>query len=399
MCNISGNKRKEVPLQDGGASPKPRTVSISNETQISPYASPACLSHKQKPANTFTPVPANVFRPPPISKKPRIIRGSIAGDLVSHGMPTAIAIHGSVAGDLMVLQGMPIGAAIAPPPPQGGTDLQAISTEEELENIMLGLSPSARDLCTPTPFASLVAAENENPPNVAATVSPGAVKVMIPGSSRAAMPPLQGGTDFKAIATEEDPAARDLCTPTPTAFTVAADAENPPGVAKVSPESQSESPKKVMDAETVKKLSYPKPRTVSEDTASPTTMKDTLDPQRKDTAAPKKRSPRFSPSEKKRIYLAENSIKAHDVYCGREERGARHQGNVVFRRIILGCRERYIALPSKPRQAKTNFSNHILQEKIKGRFVAKAKGGRFYLLTEEEAREKVRQALSEKKKN
>jgi len=328
MSNIFGN-REEVPQQNGGASPKPRTVSISNETQVSPYASPACLSHKETIQN-FT-VPANVLRPSP-NKKPKIIHGSVAGDPIAQGIPISAAIHGSVAGDLMVPQGMPIGVAFAPP--QGGADFMAIPTskeelsKEELENLVLQFSPSARELCSPTPST----------------------------------------TPF---------------------------AESPSDVAKVSPESQPESsPKKIVDEEAMKKLTFPKARTVSEDTTRPTTERTILNPKHKDTVAPKKRSPRFSPSKDKRIYRAKKRILSRDIYCGREFRGSSHPGNVEFRRIIKMHKEMYQGLPSTPRKLKTDMSNAILKE-IEGRFFAVDEDGRHYLLTKGEAREKVRQSLSE----
>jgi len=364
MPNIFGN-RDEVPQHDGWTSPRPRTVSISDMTLVSPYASPTCLSRKQANHN-FT-IPENVLRQSPNNKKPKIIHGAVPFDMIAQGLTVGAAIHGSAAGDLVV--------AFAPP--QGDTDFKAIPSEEELENQMLELSPFARVFCTPMASLTPFAAAAENPPNVA-KVSPRKVKVILP-ESRTAMPPIHGDPDFRPVSSEEDredmvlelpPAAScDLCAPTP--FT------SPPP--KVSPE----------------RLSSPKAQTFPDYTTTSATVRTILESQRKDTVAPKKGSPRFSPSKETRIYRAKKRIKAHDIYCGREFRGSSHPGNAAFRRIIKTNKKKYQALSSIPRKLKTDMSNAILEE-IEGRFFAEAEGGRFYLLTKGEARNKVRQSLAEK---
>jgi len=106
-------------------------------------------------------------------------------------------------------------------------------------------------------------------------------------------------------------------------------------------------------------------------------------------------APRYSPSdvEQERIYIDEEDITEEDIKCGRKEKACTHPGNREYRRIIEGHQAQYQALSSTPRILKTDMSNAILEE-IEGRFV-KTKDGRYYLLTRGEAREKVRQSLTE----
>jgi len=106
---------------------------------------------------------------------------------------------------------------------------------------------------------------------------------------------------------------------------------------------------------------------------------------------------RFSPSNDNRIYIAYKDITDADVYCGREERGTSHPGNVIYRDIVAEKRPIYQAFHSKERRKKTDMSTFILEEKIKGRFVVKdTKNELYYLLTKAEARKKVSQSLREK---
>jgi hypothetical protein len=105
----------------------------------------------------------------------------------------------------------------------------------------------------------------------------------------------------------------------------------------------------------------------------------------------------FSPSSKQRIYISHDDVTDVDVYCGREERGTNHPGNVFYRDIVAKNRPVYQAFRSKQRKKKTGMSTSIMEDIIKGRFIAKKNDDLYYLLTRAEVRKKVSQSLREKK--
>ena len=106
---------------------------------------------------------------------------------------------------------------------------------------------------------------------------------------------------------------------------------------------------------------------------------------------------RFSPSEHERIYIKYKDITLDDVYCGQEHRRNLHPGNVAFRRTIEENGTKYKAF-GRSHGKKTKLSTSLLEEVMKGRFVKMdpVKGHYFFLLTKEEARYKVSQALCDK---
>ena len=98
---------------------------------------------------------------------------------------------------------------------------------------------------------------------------------------------------------------------------------------------------------------------------------ETADEQNNNVAS-KVPTPRFSPSKKERKLIDRKDITDDDVVCGRNQRGSKHPGNVVFRRIIEDHNKEYISHGKKHR-LKTELSTRLLEEEIKGRFVEKLK--------------------------
>lgn len=108
--------------------------------------------------------------------------------------------------------------------------------------------------------------------------------------------------------------------------------------------------------------------------------------------------PRFSPSKANRTYIGDEDVTDSDLLCGREYRGTVHPANVRFRIIIQANRPLYLSLGSQHGR-KTKLSKDIMNEAIEGRFLRPVAGenDRYFLLTEEEARAKVSQALREQR--
>ena len=107
-------------------------------------------------------------------------------------------------------------------------------------------------------------------------------------------------------------------------------------------------------------------------------------------------SDRFSPSKKERTEIAPKAITDVDIYCGRKHRGSPHPGNVAYRRMIEENEAIYKEF-ARIHKMKTAKSTFLLEKVIKGRFVKMDPiKKRYVLLTKEEARDKIRQALCDK---
>lgn len=123
-------------------------------------------------------------------------------------------------------------------------------------------------------------------------------------------------------------------------------------------------------------------------------------------------SRRFSPSNRNRSYIPKCQVEEEDVYCSRQNKGLQHPGNMNFLRVV----EDYAAMfhsfveQKDEKKRKRALKNYVLLQVLKGRFlvpcighnmpVESNKGAEaewYYLMTEEEALEKVRNALSRKK--
>lgn len=105
-------------------------------------------------------------------------------------------------------------------------------------------------------------------------------------------------------------------------------------------------------------------------------------------------SPRFSPSNANLVFVAAEDIADQDIFCGREYRGSDHPGNVEYLRIIRNHKKEYSLFGSQHSE-KTRLRNSLVDNEIQGRFIKRTQDGRFCLLTKEEARKKVGQALRE----
>jgi hypothetical protein len=105
-------------------------------------------------------------------------------------------------------------------------------------------------------------------------------------------------------------------------------------------------------------------------------------------------TPRFSPSNDERIYISETDISDQDVFSGREFRGSDHPGNVEYLRIIREHRPIYVNF-GRRHSEKTSLRNTLVDHDIRGRFIKVDDVGRFYLMTQDEARAKVSQSLRE----
>ena len=114
-----------------------------------------------------------------------------------------------------------------------------------------------------------------------------------------------------------------------------------------------------------------------------------------DKIAATKPATRFSPSEMEHIHISQDAITDDDIFCGQEYRGSTHPGNVRFRDIVKAKQAEYRSYGSHHGK-KTEMSTTILEEDIKGRFIRMYPDGEFYLLTKQEARKKVSQALRDK---
>lgn len=105
-------------------------------------------------------------------------------------------------------------------------------------------------------------------------------------------------------------------------------------------------------------------------------------------------TPRFSPSSEGRIYIDHSDISDQDVFSGREFRGSDHPGNVEYLRIIREHRPEYASF-GRRHSDKTRLRNSLVDHDIRGRFIKVDDDGRYYLMTQEEARAKVSQSLRE----
>jgi hypothetical protein len=105
---------------------------------------------------------------------------------------------------------------------------------------------------------------------------------------------------------------------------------------------------------------------------------------------------RFSASEENPTIVAREDILDIDIYSGREYRGSKHYGNLKYQAVIRAKKRTYQGLTNSHKK-KTEMTRNLLENVILGRFVGRRKNGVFFLSSEEEARKKIRQALSEKK--
>lgn len=105
---------------------------------------------------------------------------------------------------------------------------------------------------------------------------------------------------------------------------------------------------------------------------------------------------RFSASEENPTIVAPKDILDIDIYSGREYRGSKHYGNLEYQAVIRANKRRYQGLKNSHKK-KTEMTRNLLENVILGRFVGRRENGVFFLLSGEEARKKIRQALSEKK--
>jgi hypothetical protein len=116
-----------------------------------------------------------------------------------------------------------------------------------------------------------------------------------------------------------------------------------------------------------------------------------------EASASEERPASFSSSKTERIYVQESDITNDDVKCGTEFAHSDHPGNVAYLAFVDGHKERHGSLESSDK--KTMIRNSIVDE-LAGRnvrFVRREKDSLFYLLTLQEAREKVAQRLKPSK--
>ena len=107
---------------------------------------------------------------------------------------------------------------------------------------------------------------------------------------------------------------------------------------------------------------------------------------------------RFSPSKKKRIYIDHNDITGNDIYCGKKFRGSKDPGNVNFRDTISTNKADYEFFGNNHGK-KTKLSTRLLEDVFTGAFIRWCdEGQHYYLLTKQEARTKISQALCDKKR-
>jgi hypothetical protein len=105
---------------------------------------------------------------------------------------------------------------------------------------------------------------------------------------------------------------------------------------------------------------------------------------------------RFSACEENPTIVAPKDLLDIDIYSGRKYRGSKHYGNLKYQAVIRANKKKYQGLKNSHKK-KTEMTRKLLENVILGRFVGRRKNGVFFLLSEEEARKKIRQALSEKK--
>lgn len=181
--------------------------------------------------------------------------------------------------------------------------------------------------------------------------------------------------ELESLAAEpEESPRRDLSTPPPT-IPEAVSSEAPKAV---TPDTSPRHKGTTSDLDEVPCLPEPFPK----------------EPQSNDNLTPTWTGPRFSDSEENPTIIQREEVTQFDIFCGRQYRGSPHKGNVEYQKTIRANKEKYQRLKGSHKK-KTTMTKDLLKNVIRGRFIGIYGGGK-YLLTEQKARSKVRQALSEK---